>query len=158
MIKNAKTISIKCYWYKYRLRKQFVDYRIASTFTWVSSNVNKYSVASFAAAIKCNINTLYEISEQQRMGIYLIMGAINRKHKCSVSHLRICTIALSIVTETSKNWHKKLTERVSYPTQQCMRLFCDGRSKRVVALINSVLLVHHMTSIVSKQVSPDERI
>jgi hypothetical protein len=50
------------------------------------------------------------------MGIYLIMGAINRKHKCSVSHLRICTIALSIVTETSKNWHKKLTERVSYPT------------------------------------------
>jgi hypothetical protein len=64
MIKNAKTISIKCYWYKYRLRKQFVDYRIASTFTWVSSNVNKYSVASFAAAIICNINTLYEISEQ----------------------------------------------------------------------------------------------
>lgn len=51
MIKNANIITIKSCWYKHRLRKQFVDYRIASISTWISVNVNRYLVASSAALI-----------------------------------------------------------------------------------------------------------
>lgn len=117
MIKNVKIIFIKCYWYKYRFRKQFVDYRIVFIFIWVLSNVNKYLVVFFVVVIICNINILYEILEQQRMGIYFIMGVINRKYKCSVFYLRICIIVLLIVIEILKNWYKKLIERVSYLIQ-----------------------------------------
>lgn len=63
MIKSVNIITIKCCWYKHRLRKQFVDYRIASISTWISVNVNRYLVASSAALIIWGISTLCEMAE-----------------------------------------------------------------------------------------------
>lgn len=63
MIKNAKTVTIKCCWCKHRLRKQFVDYSVVPISTWISVHVNRYLVASSAALIIWDISTLCGMAE-----------------------------------------------------------------------------------------------